>query len=90
MNKDELRQELAAYAHDTWANYVEFLLRESREGDAGTIIIPTVLVDKLNWRTSLPYESLPEEIQQSYLEEADRMLKIMEIERVGKTKQGQG
>jgi hypothetical protein len=77
-NKD-VRELLAAYAHEAWSGWMKYLWNKCDDIDAeGTIRIPNWAVARWDRQMNTPYADLPESEKQSDRDEADRMLAIVE------------
>lgn len=84
---DDTREELAAYAHEAWSGWMEYLFSKcdiaqsgpAFEADApdGRLIIPAWAVERWTRQMNTPYADLPESEKESDRKEADRMLAIM-------------
>lgn len=71
-----LRESLAAYAHDAWSGWMEYLFNRCEPSDSGQI--PPWAVARWTRQMTTPYADLPEEEKASDRAEADRMLAIMD------------
>lgn len=82
---DELREALAAYAHnDAWAHWMKYMLGEGwlKEVDGpGSItqsyILPYSLVQRWQQQMNTPYANLPESEKESDRRQADRIIAIV-------------
>lgn len=79
-NKDNVREQLAAYAHDAWAGWMKYLFEKSTKNADGTATIPAWAVERWTFQMNTPYSELPENMKPSDREEADKMLKIVYAE----------
>jgi hypothetical protein len=77
MDNKALREELAAYAHEAWSGWMNYLFVMSRKNDDGSVTIPQGLVERWERQVATPYPLLLAKEQKSDLDEADKMLKIM-------------
>ena len=75
---DAVREGLAAYAHEAWAGWMQYLFEKSQANADGTVTIPAPLVDRWLRQMTTPYASLPEAEKASDRIEADKMLLIMQ------------
>lgn len=76
MNEQELREALAAYAHEAWSGWMRYLFDRGELHPDGSFTIPVELV--LHWQRQMrtPYMELPEDEKRSDRKEADEMLAI--------------
>lgn len=77
MNK-QTKEMLANYAHSAWAGWMDYLFRQSILNMDGTVTIPKSLVDRWKRQCETAYKDLPESEQSSDMDEADRILDIIE------------
>lgn len=82
--QDELREELAEFAHETWSGWMKYLFGKSRTYPGGSVLIPADLVDRWKRQMVTAYKDLPEEQKESDRVEADKILTI--IKRIGSKK----
>jgi hypothetical protein len=73
-----VREELAAYAHESWSGWMEYLFRNSEVDASGAATIPPSLVERWMRQMGTPYAQLPEGEKESDRAEADKMLAIMQ------------
>lgn len=73
----ELREALAAYAHDAWSGWMNYLLSKSTVNDDGTWTVPKWAAERWYRQMSTPYHLLPEDEKTSDRAEADKMLAIV-------------
>ena len=73
------REELAAYAHEAWAGWMKHLFSKCRI-EKGERVIPEWAVDRWMRQMSTDYADLPEKEKESDRKEADRMLKITDVQ----------
>jgi len=76
MNNDEIREALAAYAHEAWSGWMQYLFGKCAE-EGGTLIIPVWAVARWTRQMSTAYADLPESEKASDRAEADKMLAIL-------------
>jgi hypothetical protein len=75
----DVRDLLAAYAHDAWSGWMEYLFEKcstSIDADGG-VIIPGELVKRWRRQMTTAYSALPDHEQDSDRKEADKMLAIV-------------
>lgn len=79
--KEDPREKLAAYAHEAWSGWMKYMF--SRCGDkrlGGGYCIPVELVERWQRQMTTPYTDLPENEKESDREEADKIMKLLEVE----------
>jgi hypothetical protein len=74
-----VREELAAYAHEAWSGWMEYLFDNSEIDAGGAVTIPPSFVERWMRQMSTPYDQLPEGEKESDRAEADKMLAIMQV-----------
>ena len=74
---EEVREELAAYAHRAWSGWMRYLFGKSRRNKKGQVIIPKWAVDRWYRQLIIPYENLSEEEKDSDRQEADKFIAII-------------
>lgn len=82
MNKQRLIEELAAYSHRAWAQWMSYQFVnciEFRE-DFGALLIPGYLVQRWKRQAATPYELLSEDEKKSGREEAEKIIAIVDAE----------
>ena len=75
---DEIREKLAAYAHETWSGWMKYQF--NRSIDDGPDSVPVMsLGDYARWMRQMntPYAKLPESEKASDRAEADKILAIL-------------
>lgn len=77
---DDKREALAAYAHEAWSGWMQYMFQCSFESSNGSVNIPPVLVKRWKRQASTNYEDLPPFEQKSDLKEADKILAIIKDE----------
>lgn len=76
---NDVRERLAAYAHEAWVRWMEYLLGKCQPtGGDGSVAIPAAYMTNLERLMAVPYWDMPESSKESDRREADRMLAIME------------
>ena len=79
---EEIREELANYAHATWSGWMDYLFSKCVHNPDGTVTIPKWAVERWQKQAATEYIDLPEDMKPSDRKEADRIIKIfMEIEK---------
>lgn len=71
------REALAAYAHNAWAGWMQYLFVKSEHNPDGTVTIPAWAVARWQRQATTPYADLPPGEQDSDRAEADRMLGLL-------------
>ena len=83
-SSDDTRERLAAYAHEAWSGWMKYLfskaeiIHESSGGD--TAHLNEDLVERWTRQMNTPYADLPEDEKKSDLEEADKMIALLDEE----------
>ena len=77
MADTDVRELLAAYAHEAWAGWMRHMFGLSRPLGNGAMVIPANLVKRWTRQMDTPYAELPENEKPSDRKEADRMLAIV-------------
>lgn len=75
--RGEIREQLAAYAHEAWAGWMRYLFEKSSLNADGSVTIPNWAVLRWKRQLSTPYAELPESEKASDLDEADKILRII-------------
>lgn len=70
------RETLAAYAHEAWSGWMEYLFSKTSPAPAGQVI-PLASVQRWSRQMRTPYADLPENEKQSDREQADRILETL-------------
>ena len=91
MSENDLREKLAALAHEQWSGWMKYLFRQCREGiyfdESGVaeaaVVIPHAAVERWKRQMNTPYADLPLEEKLSDREEADRVLALLKEGRDG-------
>jgi hypothetical protein len=80
---DEVREALAAYAHEAWAGWMRYLFEHGQFNEYnGTFIINADKVDRWYRQMDTPYVALSEAEKESDRDEADKMIAIVEAAKV--------
>jgi hypothetical protein len=74
---NDLREQLAAYAHEAWSGWMRYLFRFGEEHDDGSFTITADKVCRWHRQAITPYAELPKSEKDSDRKEADRMLAIV-------------
>ena len=74
---EEIRELLAAYAHEAWSGYMGYFLGRCITQPDGALLIPAGYVRGLEELIAMPYARLSEIDKASDREEADKMLAII-------------
>jgi len=74
---NDLREALAAYAHEAWSGWMQYLFTKSKKNTDGTVTIPQPLVERWYRQLTTLYADLPESEKESDRKEADKMLRIV-------------
>ena len=87
---NELREELAAYAHEAWSGWMQYMFDQGHfrtvdKDDAGTPGVPTKIwvmpdwaADRWTRQMNTPYAELSDSEKESDRHEADRMLEVFD------------
>ena len=73
---DEIREQLASYAHAAWGSYMAYFLNKCRRAN-GVYLVDPAYADALIRQINTPYDDLSEAEKNSDREEADKMLHII-------------
>lgn len=71
------RKHLAAYAHNAWAGWMNYLFEKSTFNPDGTVTIPAWAVARWQRQAQTPYDDLPGTEQASDLSEADTIISLI-------------
>ena len=74
---DDVREQLAAYAHTAWSGWMEYLFKQGTTNPDGSFTIRPGSVERWARQMRTTYWSLPEEERKSDLAEADQILAIV-------------
>jgi hypothetical protein len=69
-----VRERLAAYAHDAWAGWMNYLFSKCKTNNDGTVTIPEWAVMRWHRQATTPYHELPEREKESDRLEAEKIL----------------
>jgi len=75
--ENELREQLAALAHEQWRGWMEYLFKCGTPLYGGAVELPAWAVDRWKRQMRTPYADLPEDEKQSDRTEADKVLAIV-------------
>lgn len=74
------RDRLAEYAHEAWSGWMKYLFKKSdKERGDGCVVIPEWAVKRWKRQMVISYKDLPEDEQRSDGDEADKILKVIEM-----------
>ena len=73
----DLREELAALAHEQWTGWMVYLFGKGTRNPDGTLTLPAWAVERWSRQMGAPYAALPADEQESDRAEADRILEIL-------------
>jgi hypothetical protein len=73
---DSIREALAAYAHDAWAGWMQWLFKHGEQNADGTFTINADKVARWQRQMMTPYAELPEGEKESDRKEADQIFDI--------------
>lgn len=76
--RDDLREQLAAYAHEAWSGWMRYLFSKCDAQWNGRVIPPWA-VERWQRQLATPYAELPEEEKASDRAEADTILALFEV-----------
>jgi len=74
---NDLREALAAYAHEAWSGWMRYLFGKCFNNDAGELTIPAWAVARWTRQMNMAYWDLPLGEPDSDRAEADKMLEII-------------
>jgi len=74
MINDALTEDLADYAHTSWAGWMKYLFKKSVENKDGTVTIPKDLVDRWKLQMTTSYKKLSEKEKESDRDEARKII----------------
>jgi hypothetical protein len=77
VQKEFLRDALAAYAHDTWSRWVRYQFTIGTKNPDGSFTIPPDKVARWDRQMNTPFDELPPDETPSDYEEADKILAIL-------------
>lgn len=76
---DDLREQLAALAHEQWSGWMQYLFNKGVFNDDGTWTMPAWAVERWSRQAASHYAGLSEQEKDSDREEADKMLQIIGV-----------
>jgi len=76
---EDLREQLAALAHEQWAGWMRYMLSRCQSNDDGSVTIPYAYYRALFRQMTTPYAELSEQEKNADREEADKMLQIIGV-----------
>ncbi len=74
----ELREQLAALAHERWTEWMKYLFEKSLDSENGSIEIPSLFVARWKRQMSTSFFDLPENEKESDRAEADKILQVIQ------------
>ena len=77
MTENQIVEALAAYAHEAWAGWMNYLFGKSQHNKDGSVNIPAGYVKNLQRLIDMPYQEMPEVSKQSDRVEANKMLSLV-------------
>lgn len=77
MSDTELREALAALAHEQWSGWMGYMFGKGIVTSSGSLRLPPELVQRWDRQMRTPYAELPEEEKESDRKEADRVLALI-------------
>lgn len=72
-----LREKLSAYAHSSWASWMQYMFSKGLLQPDGSIVIPAEYVQRWTRQMNTLYHDLPESEKLSDRDEADKIMKIV-------------
>ena len=76
--QSDMREALAAYAHDMWSGWMQYLFNKSTINKDGTMTIPAWAVSRWTRQVDTNYADLSEEEKESDRKEADGIINIIQ------------
>jgi hypothetical protein len=74
---DDVREQLAAYAHEAWSGWIRYQFTKGVINDDGSWTMPPWAVERWTRQVNTSYADLLEAEKESDRAEADKMLAIM-------------
>lgn len=74
---DEMREELADYAHEAWSGWMKYLYSKCALNSDGTATIPDWAITRWARQFTTDYIDLLEDEKNSDLEEADKIIAVI-------------
>lgn len=74
----ELREALAAYAHEAWSGWMNYQFSKAPLNDDGSWTMPAYFVERWHRQMTTKFSQLPESEKASDRDEADKILAILE------------
>ena len=75
---DEIREQLAAYAHEAWSGWMRYFLSKCERAN-GEFAIPYDYLRNIKRQMNTPYAALSDQEKDGDREEADKMLQIISV-----------
>jgi hypothetical protein len=76
-SREEIREALAAYAHEAWAGWMRYQFEKGAPTGDGGMVVPAWAVERWTRQVGTPYAELPEAEKASDRAEADKILAIL-------------
>lgn len=76
---DNLREQLAALAHEQWSAWMRYMLGKCLVNEDGSLTIPAAYYQALFRQMTTPYAELGEHEKESDREEADKVLALIGV-----------
>lgn len=73
---DNIREQLADYAHDAWSGWMKYMFSKMTINDDGTATMPKWAVDRWSYQMNTKYNELSDDMKESDRDEADKILTI--------------
>lgn len=73
---DNIREQLADYAHDAWSDWMKYMFSKMIINDDGTATMPKWAVDRWSYQMNTKYNELSDDMKESDRDEADKILTI--------------
>ena len=81
-----IKELLADYAHATWSGWMKYMFEKAIpyqpgkiQAEEGALIIPKWAVERWTGQMNKAYNELPEEMKASDLQEADKIIEIINV-----------
>ena len=75
----DLREQLAAVAHDQWSGWMTYLFSKSTLNADGTVTMPAWAVERWKRQAATPYADLTDTEKNSDRDETDRVLALIGV-----------
>jgi hypothetical protein len=77
MADNQIRENLAEYAHNAWAYWMQYMFSKMKFNPSRGLIMPAWAVDRWSRQTATEYKNLSEKEKESNRQEADKMIAIL-------------